>query len=40
MLFPGLSSFTSRQLVLWKGDAEFPPEGTIMFDRTITDYLP
>jgi hypothetical protein len=27
-------------LVLWKGDAEFPPEGTIMFDRTITDYLP
>ncbi len=27
-------------LVLWKGDAEFAPEGTIMFDRTITDYLP
>jgi len=27
-------------LVLWKGDAEFPPEGTIMFDRTVTDYLP
>ncbi len=27
-------------LVLWKGDAEFSPEGTIMFDRTITDYLP
>jgi len=27
-------------LVLWKGDAEFPAEGTIMFDRTITDYLP
>ncbi|HEY51638.1 MAG TPA: DUF3786 domain-containing protein [Dehalococcoidia bacterium] len=27
-------------LVLWKGDADFSPEGTIMFDRTITDYLP
>jgi len=27
-------------LVLWKGDAEFPPEGSIMFDRTISDYLP
>jgi hypothetical protein len=27
-------------LVLWKVDAEFSPEGTIMFDRTVTDYLP
>ncbi|MFQ5996023.1 MAG: DUF3786 domain-containing protein [Dehalococcoidales bacterium] len=27
-------------LVLWQGDAEFPPEGSIMFDRTISDYLP
>lgn len=27
-------------LVLWRGDAEFPPEGSIMFDRTISDYLP
>jgi hypothetical protein len=27
-------------LVLWKGDAEFSAEGTIMFDRTIVDYLP
>lgn len=27
-------------LALWKGDAEFSPEGTIMFDRSITDYLP
>jgi len=27
-------------MVLWKGDAEFSAEGTIMFDRTITDYLP
>jgi hypothetical protein len=27
-------------LVLWEGDAEFSPEGSIMFDRTISDYLP
>lgn len=27
-------------LVLWKGDEEFTPEGSIMFDSTITDYLP
>ncbi|MFC1911910.1 DUF3786 domain-containing protein [Chloroflexota bacterium] len=27
-------------LVLWKGDNEFPPEGSIMFDSTIPDYLP
>jgi len=27
-------------LVLWEGDKEFPPEGSIMFDRTISDYLP
>ena len=33
-------SMVPLTLVLWKGDAEFPPEGTIMFDRTITDYLP
>ena len=26
-------------LVLWKGDDEFAPEGTIMFDSTISDYL-
>lgn len=26
-------------LVVWKGDAEFPPEGSILFDRTISDYL-
>jgi len=26
--------------VLWKGDEEFAPEGNIMFDRTISDYLP
>jgi len=33
-------SLVPLTLVLWKGDAEFPPEATIMFDRTITDYLP
>ncbi len=26
-------------LILWKGDDEFPPEGTILFDRSITDIL-
>ncbi len=26
--------------VLWKGDKEFAPEGNIMFDNTISDYLP
>lgn len=27
-------------IVLWRGDEEFPPEGNIMFDSTISDYLP
>ncbi len=27
-------------LVLWSGDAEFPAEGNVLFDSTITDYLP
>ena len=27
-------------LVLWKGDDEFTPEGNVLFDRTISDYLP
>jgi hypothetical protein len=26
--------------VLWGGDKEFPPEGNILFDSTIADYLP
>ncbi len=26
-------------LVLWRGDEEFPPNGNILFDSTISDYL-
>ncbi|MBA7657000.1 hypothetical protein ES703_64929 [subsurface metagenome] len=26
-------------LVLWRGDDEFPPEGKLMFDSTVPDYL-
>ena len=26
-------------LALWRGDEEFPPEGSILFDSTISDYL-
>ena len=26
-------------LVLWRGDEEFAPEGSILFDSTISDYL-
>ncbi len=26
-------------LVLWRGDEEFPPEGNILFDRSVSDYL-
>ena len=26
-------------LVLWRGDDEFPPEGNILFDSSISDYL-
>ena len=25
--------------ILWRGDEEFPPEGNIIFDSTISDYL-
>jgi hypothetical protein len=25
--------------VLWKGDEEFPPNGSILFDATVSDYL-
>ena len=27
-------------LVLWKGDEELAPEGSLLFDSTISDYLP
>ncbi|MBI4296757.1 MAG: DUF3786 domain-containing protein [Chloroflexi bacterium] len=27
-------------LVVWRGDEEFPPEANILFDSTISDYLP
>jgi hypothetical protein len=27
-------------LVLWKGDEEFPPDGNILFDRTVCRLLP
>lgn len=26
-------------LILWRGDDEFPPEGTILFDRSISEIL-
>lgn len=26
-------------VVLWSGDKEFPPEGSILFDSTVSDYL-
>ncbi len=26
-------------IVLWRGDAEFTPDGSILFDASITDYL-
>jgi len=31
---------TPVTLVLWEGDEEFPPEGTILFDESIREYLP
>jgi hypothetical protein len=26
-------------LILWKGDEEFPPEGTLLFDKTVSKIL-
>jgi hypothetical protein len=28
------------QLVLWQGDDEFPPEGSVLFDASIQHRLP
>jgi len=33
-------SYVPITLVLWHGDEEFAPEGSILFDSTISDYLP
>ena len=33
-------SYVPITLVLWRGDEEFNPEGNILFDSTISDYLP
>ena len=27
-------------IILWRGDEEFAPQGSIVFDATISDYLP
>jgi hypothetical protein len=32
-------SYVPITLVLWRGDEEFAPEGNILFDSTIPDYL-
>lgn len=39
MIFPVLPK-VPVQLILWQGDEELPPESTILFDTTISDYLP
>ncbi len=32
-------SYVPITLVLWRGDEEFAPDGSILFDNTISDYL-
>jgi len=27
-------------LVVWRGDAEFPPDGNVLFDGSVSEYLP
>jgi hypothetical protein len=27
-------------MILWRGDAEFPPDGNVLFDSSVTGYLP
>ena len=39
MIFPVLPR-VPVQLIFWQGDEELPPESTILFDATISDYLP
>jgi len=33
-------SYVPITFVLWQGDSEFEPSGSIIFDATISDYLP
>ena len=32
--------FVPLALVLWRGEAEFPAEGSILFDTSVNEYLP
>jgi len=32
-------SYVPITLVLWRGDEEFAPAGSVLFDSTISDYL-
>jgi len=32
--------FVPLALVLWRGDDEFPAEGSILFDASVSEYLP
>jgi len=32
--------FVPLALILWRGDAEFPAEGNVLFDASVTEYLP
>ena len=33
-------SYVPITLVLWRGDEEFSPDGNILFNSTVSDYLP
>ena len=32
--------FIPLALILWRGDAEFPAEGKLLFDDSVKEYLP
>ena len=32
--------FVPLALVLWRGDAEFPAAGNLLFDDSVTEHLP